>query len=281
MPKRSKPGSTAKRLRRPMQPDLGRTQRWLQAVILAQGSCQQAIASPAARRQIPLREARAAVLPSPTLTAGERLDIYRDMYEARLVDALEADYPRLSGYLGEQRFRELARLYIRRRQSRSYTLNRLGDRLPGFIRREVDGLRRPAFVYDLARFELTLTEVFDEAETSPVSAEALAEVPADQWESARLRPVAAFRLLELRYPVHEPDPKPRRKAVRLAVYRRNYEVCWIEVSCAAYGILEALARGKKLGQAIRAARASRSRLPEWFREWTSLGFFQAVDWSSR
>ena len=280
MPKRSKPGSTGKPRRRPMQPDLRRTQRWMQAVILAPGSCEEAIASLAARRQIPVREARTAVVPSRTMTAQERIDVYRDMYEARLADALAADFPRLAAHLGDDRFRELAHLYVRQHPSRSYTLNRFGDRLPEFLRDEVDGLKRPALAYDLARFELTLTGVFDEAESTPVGADAVLGVPAEKWDSARLRPISAFRLLELNYPVHQPGAT-KRKAIQLAVYRRNYEVCWIELSRGAYRILEALWCGKTLKQAVRTVRVSQAQLAEWFREWMSLGFFQAIEWRPR
>lgn len=115
-------------------------QQWMQASVMAEEPPTEA-------------EAAARIRPSATLTPVERLGIYRGMYEARLIDALKVDDPGLLHYLGEAMFDELASLYVGANPSRSYSLNRLGDRLPGFLA-EVDGLRRPAFVADLARLEL-------------------------------------------------------------------------------------------------------------------------------
>src|SRR5204862_520300 len=81
----------------------------------------------------------------------------------------------LLALLGEERFTELVRAYVEAFASRSYTLNRLGDRLPGFLASW--GPRRGrALRADLARLELAMMEVFDEVETPPLVAEALARV---------------------------------------------------------------------------------------------------------
>jgi hypothetical protein len=98
------------------------------------------------------------------------------MYEIRLVEALRVDYPGLERFLGEETFDELARMYVRAHPSESYTLNRLGDRLPGFVE-QVEGLRQPRFVRALAELELVETVVFD---GEP----------------------GAIRLVELTYPAH-------------------------------------------------------------------------------
>src|ERR1700693_5648101 len=97
-------------------PGLRPTQRWMQDFILAKDAGEPGI-----------QEGLALVLPSATLTAGERAGIYRDMYLARLVEALETDYPGLLHYLGKNAFEELGARYVAEFPSRSYTLNRLGD----------------------------------------------------------------------------------------------------------------------------------------------------------
>ncbi len=249
--------------------DLRTTQRWMQTAIMGAG---------------PVKDAGHILLPSRTLTAAQRLGIYRGMYEGRLAEALETDYPLLSGFLGERLFRELVRLYIREHPSRSYTLNRLGDHLPGFLA-EVEGLPRPAFLQDLARYELALTEVFDEAETPPIEPDEIAARPEQEWENALLKPIAAFRLLSLRYPVREwarlfrqdaTTPAPRRRNTWLAVFRRRYRPRALELTRPAFRILEALAAGAPLGVAIRRVRAGEEQLFGWFREWVSEGLFQSV-----
>jgi hypothetical protein len=90
-------------------------------------------------------------------------------------------------------------------------------------------------------------------------------VPPEAWEHARLRPIAAFRLLRLRYSVvphleayHQdrPSPTPRRRATWIAVYRRDYSVLRLELSRAEHELLRALSEGVPLGEALAAAGSS-------------------------
>ena len=269
-------------------PRLPSIQRWMQAVILTPGDCEEALASEAATGEIPLDQACGVILPSRTLQPNERLDIYRDMYEARLIDALGVDYPGLADLLGEELFQELLRLYVRNHPSRSYTLNDLGDQLPEFLR-ELEGLPRAAFAYDLARLELAYSKVFDAAETPPLTQEAISAVPADAWDKACLAPVAAFQLIAMRYPAHlylqalreETLPPPiRRKDTWLAVFRRDYSLQSLPLTRPAYEVLSALAAGSNLGDAILAGKMNtptrHRQLTALFRTWTGEGLFQAI-----
>src|SRR5947208_7348424 len=172
---------------------LSRVQRWMQEVVVHPGSIDEALASKAARAEIPPERLADVVLPSRTLAPAQRVEIYQRMYLLRMEEALGIDYPALQHFLGPRGFRDLVRDYVASFPSRSYTLNRLGDHLPRFIL-GAGGLRHPAFCHDLARLELALTQVFDEAETPSLGPEAVAAVPEEQWPSARLRPIAAFRL---------------------------------------------------------------------------------------
>lgn len=273
---------------------LGRLQRWMQAFIVHPGSEEQALAE-AAREGIPLERVPEVVLPSETLTSVERVGIYRGMYLLRLAEALEADYPALQHFLGEQAFQDLVRGYVEAYPSRSYSLNRLGDHLPDYIRAS-SGLRRREFLYDLARLELAVSEVFDAPETPALSAEQIAAVPASDWEGARLKPIAAFRLLAFHYPVsdyltsvkeedHQHHPRARRGDTWVAVYRRDYACMRLNLTRPAYDLLGLLNGGAPLGQAVSTASRrfkQRGRLKEdqlfrWFREWVAAGIFQSVD----
>ena len=276
----------------PDDPNLARIQRWMQACILNQGTCEEAIQSQPAQAAIPADQARTLVKPSATLTPLERLDIYRGMYLLRMEEALQIDYPALAHFLGKDEFFRLVARYADAYPSRSYTLNRLGDHLPEFIRSLTD-IRKPEFCFDLARLEYGLTQVFDEQETPRLSEEAIQAVPPDAWEAARLKPVAAFRLLEFDYPVSEyvgavdeenPFPKIRKKKTWVAAYRRNYNVHRLDLKQPAFQLLSALAAGKPLGEALlevcvpgRRPAVKQSQLFEWFRDWMSEGLFQAVE----
>ena len=278
----------------PVDPGLARIQRWMLSCILDQGAAEEAIESPDAQSAIPATAARRVVLPSKTLQPLERLDIYRGMFLPRMEEALAVDYPALKHLLGADEFMRLVARYVEEYPSRSYTLNRLGDHLPEFIARlATDALPRKEFCEDLSRLELALTEVFDEVETPSLSGDAVRAVPQDAWENARLKPVAAYRLGEFRYPVSQyiggvdkenPFPRLARKNSWVVAYRRDYSVHRLDLAAPAYALLSAIASGKTLGQAITSVITAKwrpvvtqSNLFDWFRDWMSEGLFQSVE----
>lgn len=270
-------------------PQLGRLQRWVQGCIMSSGPVESAIESPAAVKEYPASVAPGLIRPSRTLAPLERLDIYRRMYELRLVEALRVDYPGLLKHLGEDTFEELARLYIASCPSESYTLNRLGDRLPDFLA-QVEGIRRPSFVQALARLELAETFVFDEMESPAASTDLVAGLPEDQWGRLRFTPIRALRLLRLNYPAHEfmramrrnenpPPLRPRR--TNLIVYRREYGLFHLPLSAPAFALFQSLAEGSRLEEAMQAMSATggvrQRQLFDWFRQWFSERLFSNVE----
>lgn len=272
-------------------PGLDRLQRWMQAVVVHPGTVEDAIASTDAAAEIPVESLDRVVRPSRSMSPAERVGVYQGMYLLRMEEALAADYPVIRHQLGDHRFRHLVRAYVERYPSRSYTLNRLGDHLPQYFLDE-PSWPDAAFLHDLARLELAMTEVFDEEESSVLGPAELEAVAPEAWERARLRPIAPFRLLALRYAViphlvayHEdrPAPAPRRRASRVALYRRDYAVRRLELDRAQHELLEALCSGTPLGGALSeaAARQRSARRQEqifrWFRTWVGEGLFAAIE----
>ena len=271
---------------------LDQFQRWMQTFIVHRGT-EGAALSAAASEGVRAEDVASVILPSSTLTSLERLGVYRGMYLLRLEEALETDYPALAHFLGGEDFNELVDGYVEAFPSRSYTLNRLGDHLPEYIR-TAPGIARRGFLYDLARLELAVSEVFDAPESPVLTTEQIAQVPTEAWPNARLRPIEAFRLLSFQYPVNayltsvkEDDhdhPKARKKNSWVAVFRRKY-ACWrLDLSRPGHDLLQALADGTSLGDAVAAARKRRGRgavgeeqLFRWFRDWVREGIFQSIE----
>lgn len=268
-------------------------QRWMQAVVVHPGAIDEALASETAQADVPSSRLEEVVLPSRTLSPAERLSIYQSMYPLRMEEALASDYGALKHFLGDEAFFRLVCAYVQAHPSRSYTLNRLGDRFPEFVATASD-LPRRDFCHDLARLEHAVAQVFDEEETPPLTEDAVAAVPPEAWETARLAPVAAFRLMAFRYPVnaylesvrdddHDHHPKARLKDAWVAIYRRSYGVRRRELTRPAHDLLADLAVGRTLGEAVSLAlrrggrRApSQDELFRWFREWVSGGIFRSV-----
>jgi len=270
--------------------ELTRLQRWMQEVVVHPGTVEEAIASDGAVREIPSERLSAVVLPSHSMTSAERVGVYHGMYLMRMEEALETDYPVIRYHLGDHQFGHLVREYVQRHPSTSYTLNRLGDHLPQFFLDQPEW-HDAAFLHDLARLELAMTEVFDEEESSALGSEELEAVPPEAWEEARLRPIPALRLLAFKHAVvpnlvayHEdrPSPGPRRRASWLALYRRDYSVLRLELTRAEFDLLKAIVDGAPLGKALTAAAASKSprqqaKIFRWFRTWVSEGLFTAIE----
>ena len=237
----------------------------------------------------PAAEVAERILPSQTLAAEQRLEIYRDMYAIRMEEALEVDYPAVAAFLGHHDFHHLAIDYVQRHPSTSYTLNRLGDAFPQFI---AETMPRRRALHDLARLELAMTQVFDEEESPLIDASAIAGVPAESVASMQLIPIRALRLLSFDYPVNdlfqrfrddEPLRTPRRKQTWLAVHRRDYSVMRLPLGERAFAMLSLVCNGAMLDDAI-GEFASRFDEPlrqeelfAWFRDWTAAGLFTASE----
>ncbi len=265
----------------------------MQAFIVHPGTDEKALEA-ASAEGISVEEVPRLVLPSTTLTAIERVGIYRGMYLLRLAEALEVDYPAVQHFLGGEAFRELVRGYINACPSQSYTLNRLGDRLPEYIR-SANGVPRREFLHDLARLELAVTEVFDAAESPVLTTEQIAAIPTDAWERVRLKPIAAYRLHSFRYPVdayldsvkdeRHDHPRPRRQDTWLVVFRRSYVCRRLGLTRPAYDLLRGLSSGIPLGEAIATSVRKHRRRKGFeeaqffrlFRNWVSEGIFQSVE----
>lgn len=255
---------------------LARVQRWMQATILTPGPVREAIAAAPACAEFPVAGAQELVRASERLTGLERLDIYRGMYEARLIGALEVDYPALHSALGPELFQELAELYLTVHPSRSYTLNRLGDHLPAFLGK-VEGLAHREFFEDLAQLELLETEVFDEEETGGSA------IPTEELERARFEAIAALRMATFRYPVNRYmvgfriGPKPRRPRPRVTtviVYRQEYQIRHLELEPQTIGLFQALCDGATLAEALEPVGLSASKVESCFARWFSAGLFR-------
>lgn len=232
------------------------------------------------------------LLPSRTLRPEQRLAIYADAYLARMVEALENDFPAVARLLGPGRFRSMCREYLERFPSRSRSLNPLGRRLPEILS------DRPA-ARDLARVEAAMSEVFDAEAAEPLRPSDFSKIAPGKLAGARPAFVPAFRLLELDHDVNpyidavkRAQPQaPRLKRARswTAVYRKEFQVCRLDLQAPAHAALSALHRGRTVSQAVAAAarlwtgtpEGLQSQIRRWFGEWVSEGFFHVRSASRR
>jgi hypothetical protein len=288
---------------------LAQIQRWLQAVITHADGVEAGLASVEARSAIDVSpdQVEDVVDPSKRRTSVERLEVYANAYYARLLECLRDEFPALLHAVGEEVFDGLAFGYLQSYPSQSYTLSELSRQFAQYLEetrpRDDDDANVspswPDFMIDLVQLERCYSEVFDGPGAERLAllrAEDLRDLAPDAWVDARLICVPCLRLLSLRFPVHEyatavrekqdpdlPEPEP----TWLAVSRINYVVRRWTLTRVQFELLAALVAGQTVGSAIEGAAKlavesgeSVDRLAEslrdWFAEWSSAGFFRAL-----
>lgn len=237
--------------------------------------------------------AREHIAGNDRVSPVEQLDIYREQFWLRHTSSLVEDFPGLGGILGQADWEKLAEQYLREFAPDSYTLRDLGMRLPELIER-ASWLPHQALCLDMARLELAYIEVFDAADTAPLSPERLAAIPEESFADARLVIAPSVRLLSVRYPVadlrrqlrtesDEAVAIPNESPQQLVVYRRELRLWDMPVSAVAFSFLTALASGKALGAAAELAASSPAAETElatsiggWLQEWTAKGLVSDV-----
>ncbi|MDO8494631.1 MAG: DNA-binding domain-containing protein [Deltaproteobacteria bacterium] len=98
-------------------------------------------------------------LPGPAAV----LKVHREGYFARLTEQLGETYEAVWSVLGDQKFFQLCREYIRKHPSIFYNLSDYGAEFPLFLEKQKEAKKFP-FLPDLALFEWGFKEVFHGAE---------------------------------------------------------------------------------------------------------------------
>lgn len=136
------------------------------------------------------------------LDAVARLDVYAQMYWARLHDVVYDDFPKTARLLGPERFQGVACAYLARRSSEHPSVRHVGRDFADFLAENPDVADVP-FVGDLARLEWARLDVFDAVDAEPLRLEDLRRIAPEDWPHLRLELVPAVRRLRARWAVHD------------------------------------------------------------------------------
>jgi len=264
--------------------DVERFQAWMLESISHREGLGAGLEAAGERHGLPAQDLETVILPSGELTSFQRLEIYSNMYYWRLMEVLEGDFPASDYVLGHPRNHRIWRDFIAAHPSTHYRLTPLGQHVSAFFAARTD-LPEHRFLSDLARLEY-LKEVVFEAPASPLLEGGLQALAPEQWAQARLKPIAAFGLLETAYPVNpffqavmdEDEPElPAAEPSWTLVWRLNDEVWRSNINRYQYTMLNALYAGESLGDALEACASlpdfdPQDILPhigDWFAEWTA------------
>ena len=253
--------------------------------------------------------AESFIAPNSRLTAFERLEIYNRQYWFRVLGALAEDFPALRAVVGGRRFEAIAVAYLAEHPSRSFTLRNLGSQLADWLAAHAAlAGRRQGLAVDVARVEWAFVEAFDSAKCASLSLEQVAALDGD----SRLALQPHLRLMELNHAAdelvvelqrkekrraseagvkHEDDEAGaalvhglRPRATWLAAHRVDLTVYYRRLAREEYLVLQALAQGRPLGEALEtgfaqsriSAQRRAARVREWFSTWAELGWICAA-----
>jgi hypothetical protein len=201
----------------------------------------------------------AAVSGRGGLGPAARIEVYADMYRARLIDVLREDFPRVLAILGEDEFRALACRYLAQHPSTHPSLRYVGRHFASFVAQAAVG----PVLSDLARLEWARMEVFDAPDTEPLRLGDLESLAPGEWPALRLRPISACLVVESHWPVHQiwADAgapgfgamvgEPADTAVR--VWREGFDVSHAAMGALERRVFPLLERGEPFARLCEAA----------------------------
>jgi hypothetical protein len=137
----------------------------------------------------------AAIVDAPPLAAKDRLAIYRNAYQVRLIDALHETYPVLHGLLGDEAWVELGEAFVAAHPSMFRSIRWYGRELADLLG-SCEPYSNEPILAEVALLEWTLAEVFDATDAEPLQRAALAAVDPAAWGSLKFEFHPSLRRLD-------------------------------------------------------------------------------------
>lgn len=205
------------------------------------------------------------------VSAGERLEIYRNSCRGVIVGALRLTYPAIERLVGAEFFGAAAGRFVEQRWPSAADLNEYGAEFCDFIE-GFEPAQRLVYLGDVARFEWALSSAAHAEDTVPLDLERLAALEPARHAGLRFRPHPSLRLLSLQYPadhiadavlagdetaMREMDPAAR-SAVKLVVHRGSGGVRAHRTDDLEFALLQSLLDGVEWSRITQQAGAHAS-----------------------
>ncbi|MDP9008688.1 MAG: DNA-binding domain-containing protein [Pseudomonadota bacterium] len=199
-----------------------------------------------------------AIVDAPPLKPKDRLAIYRNAYQVRLIDALHDTYPILHGLLGDEAWLALGEAYVAARPSVYRSIRWYGRDLADFMTRCSPYDDAP-ILSEVALLEWTLAEVFDAQDAEVLERAALAAVNPAAWGSLTFAFHPSLRRLTFSWNTaavwkamsrDETPPGPELSVAPVAwlLWRQNLQNYFRSMTGVEAAALDAALRGRNFGE---------------------------------
>ena len=192
--------------------------------------------------------------------ANKRFDVYRNNIAVSLSDALESAFPVIRKLVGDQFFRAMAGVYLRRHLPTSPIMMFYGEMMPKFLRRFNPAQSLP-YLSDITTFELAMRHPYHAANVSPIDATVPSALAPDKMMGAKLTLAPATTVIESQFPIYSiyrantvlGAPKVAMQPESLVITRPAFDPIQHLISPASAACITALNKGHALGVAMSAA----------------------------
>jgi hypothetical protein len=199
-----------------------------------------------------------AIVDAPPLPAADRLAIYRNAYQVRLIDALHETYPVLHGLLGDDAWVELGQAYVAAHPSVFRSIRWYGRELPQFLATSAPYSEAP-ILSEVALFEWTLTEVFDATDAQSSPRTALSAIQPSAWGALTFEFHPSLRRLSFSWNTaavwkamsqDETPPRPEMAPAPMPwlLWRQNLQNYFRSMNAVESAALDSALRGRNFAQ---------------------------------
>jgi hypothetical protein len=136
----------------------------------------------------------ALIKPEISQDAEERLEIYADGYEARLIESMEKIFPFLTKYMEEELFDESCSEYLHQNPSTFFSISQIGHLLDIFLKN-----KNLLIESEIASLEWAIHQAQDAADASALTESDLQKISEEKWGSVILECHPSLQLLLFDY----------------------------------------------------------------------------------
>lgn len=206
----------------------------------------------------------AGIVDAPPLSAADRLAIYRNAYQIRLIDALHDTYPVLHGLLGDEAWVALGEAYVAAHPSVFRSIRWYGAELADFMA-NFPPYDQP-ILSEVALLEWTLAEVFDAQDAQALTRASLSAVAPDAWAGLTFEFHPSLRRLEFSWNTAAvwkamsrdetpPAPEVGDTPVPWLLWRQDLQNYFRSMSAVESAALDAALRGRSFAEICEALSA--------------------------
>lgn len=160
----------------------------------------------------------------------ERLEIYADAYEARLLEAMEKIFPCLEKQAGEERFYQYCVAYFKQCPSNHYSLAHIGHQFSEFLQ------RYNTMFAEIALFEWVIYQAVDAPNATPINQKMLMQIRPEKWSEMIFSLHPSVAIVSFKHDVPEiiKNKNKNKKNLYYRIWRKNLQVYYLPMTKTEY-----------------------------------------------